>query len=227
MSTRAAQFVSGEYYHIYNRGNSRQNIFRHSRDYERFMALLFLSNSIHSFNIKNLGVKNPFDTDREKQLVNILAYCLMPNHFHILLTPLEDINASAFMLKLGTGYSMFFNKKYNRTGSLFEGSFKSRHVHEDTYFRYLFAYIHLNPLKLIDSHWKDHGLRDRDEALSHITSYRYSSLPEYLISRGEPSRKARKEDGIVDKDLYSDIFEKEETTLAELDDWMLEYQPFL
>jgi putative transposase len=218
MSTRTIAFVPGEYYHIYNRGNSRQNIFRTTHDYNRFESLLFLSNSVHSFNIKNIGSKNLFDVDREKQLVNILAYCLMPNHFHILLTPLEDVGVSSFMLKLGTAYSMFFNKKYNRTGSLFEGVFKSQHVVQDVHFQYLFAYIHMNPLKLIDRDWKKNGLKDKDATFKYLRSYNHSSLSDYL-SESVPKREESK---ILDKDLFGELFNREKVVLDELNDWLIQ-----
>lgn len=215
MSTRSISFVPGEYYHIYNRGNTRQNIFRREGDYDRFAKLLFISNSVHSFNMRDFGAKNVYEIDREKQLVNILAYCFMPNHFHLLLTPLEENGVSTFMLRLGTSYAMFFNKKYERSGTLFEGPFKSRFVHDDVYMRYLFAYIHLNPLKLIDKNWKEKGLRNIDASVEYLQSYKHSSLIDYL-SVSEPKREEGK---IIDRDLYGELFNEKEVILDTLSDW--------
>lgn len=219
MSTRSVSFVQSEYYHIYNRGNSRQKIFLVTQDYERFIKLLFLSNSIHSFNIRDLGTRNIFDVDREKQLVNILSYCLMPNHFHILLTPLEDDGVSKFMLKLTTAYSMYFNKKNNRTGALFEGPFKSEFVCDDRYFRYLFAYIHLNPVKLIDKNWKKNGLKDNKKTIDYLFLYTYSSLLDYIGS----SEIKREEHVVIDKDLFGEIFNKKHVILKELTSWFNDF----
>jgi putative transposase len=216
MSTRTINLVPNEYYHIYNRGNSRQKIFLSTNDYDRFTKLLFLSNSVHSFNIRDLGAQNIFEVDRERQLVNILSYCLMPNHFHILLTPLEEGGVSRFMLKLGTSYSMYFNKKNTRSGALFEGPFKSEFVHDDTYFKYLFAYIHLNPVKLIDKDWKIHGLKDKAASMTYLHSYKYSSLPDYLAESGSERDRCV----IIDRDLYGELFHRKEVVLDELGDWL-------
>ncbi len=217
MSTRSTNFVPGEYYHIYNRGNTRQNIFRREGDYDRLSKLLFISNSVHSFNIRDLGTKNIYEIDREKQLVNILAYCFMPNHFHLLLTPLEEDGISTFMLRLGTSYAMFFNKKYERSGSLFEGPFRSRFVHDDVYLRYLFAYIHLNPLKIIDKDWKEKGLQNIDSGVRYIKAYKHSSLTDYLHN-SEPKRDEAR---IIDKDLYGELFNQKEVVLETLSDWFI------
>ena len=124
MSIRKTNFVPGEYYHIYNRGNSKQKIFHDKEDYERFIKLIFLSNGSNNFKIHFIKNDVVYDFERGKQLVDIGAYCLMPNHFHILITQTEEGSISKFMQKLTTGYSMYYNKKYERTGSLFEGKFK-------------------------------------------------------------------------------------------------------
>src|SRR3989338_11478806 len=129
MSIRKVNLVSGEYYHIYNRGNSKQKIFHDSEDYFRFLSLMYACNSVNNFRIFTLTKgESPYDFERGKQLISIGAYCLMPNHFHILITQMEDKGISKFMQKLSTAYSMYYNKKYQRTGGLFEGKFKSEHA---------------------------------------------------------------------------------------------------
>src|SRR3989344_3214113 len=148
MSLRKVPFAPGEYYHIYNRGNSKQTIFHDKADYDRFLKLLFLSNGEENFKVQFIG-KNIYEFNRGKELVHVGAYCLMPNHFHLLLTQAQDGGISKFIQKLSTGYSMYYNKKYERSGTLFEGKFKSQHAGEDNYMKYLFSYIHLNPIKLI------------------------------------------------------------------------------
>src|SRR3989344_8657918 len=114
MSLRKTPLVTGEYYHIYNRGNSKQTIFHDKNDYYRFIKTLFLSNGEISFKVFLAG-KEVFGFDRGNPLVSIGAYCLMPNHFHLLLTQIEEDGISKFMQKLSTGYSMYYNKKYERT----------------------------------------------------------------------------------------------------------------
>lgn len=91
------------------------------------------------------------------------------------------------MKKLLTGYSMYFNKKHTRTGQLFEGTFKATHVDNDTYLKYLFAYIHLNPVKISDpSGWKNKTIRQPETARKFLTNYEYSSYP-YYSGRTRPS----------------------------------------
>jgi putative transposase len=104
----------------------------------------------------------------------------MPNHFHVLVSPLVEHGLSTYMAKIGTSYSMYFNKKYQRTGTLYEGKFKTQWVDDDTYCKYLYAYIHLNPVKLLQPDWKERGVADPQAAYKYAASYAYSSLPDYL-----------------------------------------------
>lgn len=182
---RKIKFEIGEFYHVYNRGVEKRIIFKNISDYKRFLALLYIANSSNQVHISNDvwykgNVDNIFEKDRGKPLVAIGAYCLMPNHFHLLLTPLVDGGISKFMLKLQTGHSMYFNKRNDRVGALFQGVFKSQHVNEDIYFRYLYAYIHLNPSKLKNSKWKTQSKSFLTQLKKFIAEYPYSSLQEYL-----------------------------------------------
>ena len=214
MSKRKHSFEVGEYYHIFNRGNSKQKIFYDNEDYDRFIKLLYICNSKRNFNFRDhlisLGL-DAFDFDRGNTLVSIGAWVLMPNHFHIYLTPnLDDISSnrsnksvSLFMKKIGTAYSSYYNKKYNRTGSLFEGKFKSIHVESDHYARHLFSYIHMNPLKLINSKWKDEiksGLLNKDKYIKFLNSFQYSSFFEYV------GKVRKKHDKILSKRAFPDYF---------------------
>ncbi len=181
MSLRKVSFVKGEYYHIYNRGNSKQLIFRDKRDYARFLGLLFACNSSENFKIDNLNKNESlFNASRGDNLVYIGAYCLMPNHFHILLMDRGEGNISKFMQKLITAYVMYFNKKYQRSGGLFEGKFKAEHAGTDQYLKYIFSYIHLNPVKLVESKWKEIGIQNRPKVLKFLEQYIYSSYLDYL-----------------------------------------------
>jgi len=178
MSIRRISFAEGEYYHIYNRGNSKQKIFLDRKDFNHFLELVFVCNSERNINFRDLFQNSDtvFDFDRGETLVDIGAYCLMPNHFHILIKERKSGNISLFMQKLATAYAMYFNKRYNRSGSLFEGKFKSQHVNSDRYLKYIFSYIHLNPVKIIDSKWKEMGIKDKNEAYNFCKQYVYSSL---------------------------------------------------
>lgn len=184
---RKTSFAEGEFYHLYNRGVDRRNIFSSTSDYKRFMALLYLANSSVDVRIGNIlrdsRYEDVFLLERSEPLVAIGAFCLMPNHFHLLATPLTDEGISKFMLKLQTGYSMYFNIKNDRNGSLFQGPFKSEHAHDDAYLKYLFSYIHLNPAKLKEINWKE-KIQERASLIQFVDEYPYSSLREY--AQGKP-----------------------------------------
>jgi len=177
MSLRKQTFALTENYHLYNRGTEKRVIFQDKQDYQHFLFLMYACNTIK--NIKIRDVHNNFD--REETIVEIGAYCLMPNHFHILVREKLEGGISKYMLKLMTSYSMYFNKKYKRTGKLYEGVFKSNHVDKDNYLKYLYSYIHLNPAKLINKNWKD--TKNNANLLRYVFDYPYSSLKEYIDNK--------------------------------------------
>ena len=226
MSYRKLLFAPGEYYHIYNRGNSKQNIFLDDADYERFTKLLYLCNSLKNVNFRDDIVKRKIDAwdfDRGKQIVSIGAWVLMPNHFHIYITipssprqrlGLEGKDAvSYFMHKLCTGYSMYSNKKHERMGKLFEGPFKSVHVKNDNQAKYLFSYIHLNPIKLINPLWKEKGIKNIKKAFEFLNTYRWSSYQDY---RG----KKRPENKIISPKDFPDYFGHKGVFDEEIFEWL-------
>jgi putative transposase len=216
MGQRKVSFALGEFYHVYNRGTDKRDIFLDNRDYKRFTELLYVCNSTQSINLRDIHreTDSVFQQEREQTLVAIGAYCLMPNHFHILLTPVADDGVTRFMNKLGTSYSMYFNKKYDRTGALFQGRFKAKMVVVDEYMKYLYAYIHLNPVKLIDSKWKDDGIRDFEATMKYLSQYSFSSLPRYI----GPDRE---ENSILDESLFPDYFSTVGSNIKELAEWLL------
>lgn len=215
MGQRKVTFAPGEFYHVYNRGTDKRDIFLDRRDYERFVELLYVCNSTEAVRLRDLhrGSNSVFQLEREQTLVAIGAYCLMPNHFHILLTPVADDGVARFMSKLGTSYSMYFNKKYERSGSLFQGRFKARMVVSDEYMKYLYAYIHLNPVKLIDSKWKEEGVKDFDTTMKYLNQYRYSSLQKYL-------NWSREEDSLIEETLFPEYFPNAASNIKELSEWL-------
>ena len=193
MAIRKTPLVDGEYYHLYNRGNSKQKIFLDKEDHLHFIKLLYLCNSISRFKFRD-NIVDPkidaFDFNRKETLVSIGAWVLMPNHFHIYITAshqsdwweslkLDKNRISEFMRKLLTAYTLYFNSKYKRTGSLFEGKFKSVHIKNDNQAKYLFSYIHLNAIKLIQKDWKEKGINDIQKSLKFLNNYKWSSYFDY------------------------------------------------
>ncbi len=209
MSIRDKKLVSNEYYHLYNRGNGKNKIFLDKEDYDRFVKLLYVCNSERSFNFRDLVLEtkiDAFDFERGKPLVSILGWVLMPNHFHIILiSPRSDLGEkginpiSEFMRKVSTAYAMYFNKKYERSGGLFEGAFKSRHIGEENYFNYIFSYVHLNPIKLIQKDWKEKGILDKNIAKIFLENYEYSSFHDYFDLK-------RKQGNILDMNSIPEYF---------------------
>jgi len=209
-------FAEGEYYHVYNRGNDKRTIFLDASDYSRFLALLYICNNtriVHLSDYVGSSLHDILSLSRGEMIVDIGAYCLMPNHFHFLLREKKEGGISAFMQKLSTGYTMYFNKKHHRSGSLFEGVFKSKHVDIDEYLKYLFSYIHLNPVKIIDSEWKEKGLNDLQKTKEFLEKYEYSSYLDFI-------GKTRPENSILSRKEFPDYFETAKDFEDLLNDWL-------
>ncbi len=185
MSRRKIEFFVGGIYHIYSRGIEKRSIFLTDSDYYRFLESLYFFNDSEK-GIKIARVKKcpgPASAKRKK-LVGILCYCLMPNHFHLILTPLNrNDGIPKFMQKLMTGYAMYFNEKYERTGPLFEGRYKATWVNTNAYFSHLTRYIHLNPLNLIQPDWKEEGVKNWKESLAFLKNYKWSSYNSYIENK--------------------------------------------
>ena len=204
---RKDPFITGEYYHIYNRGIDKRIIFKSERGYERFVMLLYLANSNDSFRLDDIlnkehkSFSDVLVLDRGEPLVSIGAWCLMTNHFHLLVRQEVDGGITKFMRKLGTGYSMFFNIKYQRAGALFGGLFKSKLIGvDDNYMRHLFGYIHINPLEIKFTNWKNKINKSSVDMKNFLKSYRYSSYLDYI---GED----RIEKNIIKKENFPDYFQ--------------------
>lgn len=210
---RKFSFSVGEFYHIYNRGTDKRVIFMDSEDYERFVSLMFVCNSDRHIVFRDIPTGLPYVFERGSTLVDIGAYCLMPNHFHFLIREKIEGGTTKFMSKLLTSYSMYFNKKYKRTGGLFEGCFKAKHANSDNYLKYLFAYIHLNPVKLIDPKWKEYGIKDRKMAKEYLAGYSYSSYMEYLGV-------LREEGKIINKTAFPEYFDEPKDFEGFIKDWL-------
>ncbi|MCK4781614.1 transposase [Candidatus Parcubacteria bacterium] len=150
---RKIQFADNEYYHIYNRGVDKRDIFLDDEDYLNFLKDLkeFNNNSYHDERLRVLGHSsslrfkelNFFLNDLER-VVDVIAYSLNPNHFHLILKQLRENGIPNFMHKIGTGFTNKFNKKYDRSGSLFQGSYKAIHIDNNNYLLWLAGYVNGN-----------------------------------------------------------------------------------
>lgn len=176
MPYRAIPLVNGEYYHVYNRGVASQATYSSKKNYERFLLCLAYYRFDVPFKLSHL-LQIP-QSDREELLlqlekkdqkdVDIIAFALMPNHFHISLQQKVEGGISRFMKKITDSYTRYFNTRYERIGPLFQGAFKAVHIASDEQLIHLSRYIHLNPLVSF-------VVRDDD-----FLSYPWSSLKYYL-----------------------------------------------
>ena len=173
-------------YHIFNRGVEKRTIFENDYDRRRFIQSLYYFND--SSPAENMGrnvkeVKLPSEDGREK-IVEILAYCLMPNHYHLVVQGIQEDGVSEFMRKIGTGYTNYFNLRYKRVGSLFQGSYKAIAIIHEKHLHYLLYYIHLNPLM-------------ETESEGSLTSFKWSSYGDYVGKSDFPR--------IVSTDFFTEI----------------------
>lgn len=234
MSQRKVNFVDGESYHVYNRGNNKREIFHDAEDYERFKKIIYLCNGTKVFKTKEF-VKRGSDIykfDKGQNLVEVYAYVLMPNHFHLFLTPTPllrrgvkgvhktdanlDNNVSTFLKRVGFAYTHYYNRKYQKTGSLFEGTFKAEHVDTDEYYKYLFSYIHLNPVKLIQSDWKEKGIKDFNKAKKFLSEFTHSSYLSYF----DPPATQGGGELLINKEKFLEKIDKDINLQKEIFEWL-------
>jgi len=215
------EFVNNEIYHIYNRGVEKRKIFLDEKDYLRFIHDLFEFNDIVLALHRNpsdkrggvglLPVRKP-----RNLLVNILAFCLMPNHFHLLLIQKQDVGITNFMRKMGTGYTNYFNIKYDRVGHLFQGNFKAKIVQKDEYLLHLVNYIHLNPVEIVKPKWKDEKIKNLEEVKSFLENYRWSSFLDYIGKKNFPS--------VTQRNFLLNFFSNDRDYKKEIFDWLYDFE---
>jgi len=189
------EFAPDNYYHIYNRGVAKQPIFIDAADKQKFLDILERHLDPNNASQRYDGVRyRKFDKNME-----LLCYCLMGNHFHMLVyLKSEGQNISEFMRSVCTAYTMYFNKRHNRVGTLFQGVFKASRVSNDMYLQHITRYIHLNPRT--------------------YKTYNYSSL-QYYIGKPDPIwLNTRRILGVFDGDDYLAFIEDYEAQMHMTDD---------
>jgi len=166
MPSRVHPLVIGEYYHIYNRGVDKMDIFKNSYDFKRFIKTMLYYQIAGPKPRFSLFAPTTNLLDESKKNVEIICFCLMPNHFHFLLKQLVDKGITEFISKLSNSYTKYFNIKKGRVGYLFQGEFKSVLVGTNEQLLHLSRYVHLNPLV--------------SDLTKNLNEYTWSSYPEYL-----------------------------------------------
>ena|SRR3989344_2392459 len=182
-------------FHVLNRGVDKRVIFLDDQDHFRFIHNLYEFNDENWVNTSFYAFNKSHDIESRdirkrtprKLIVDIIAFCIMPNHYHILLAPRVEGGTSKFMKKVNIGYAKYFNNKYTRTGTLFESRYKSVPVTEEAHFVYLPYYIHFNPLDLTAPGWREREIPNHKEALEFLEKYRWSSFRDYIGKKNFPS----------------------------------------
>jgi len=208
---RKRQFLPGKIYHIYNRGVAKCLICEDESDFWRMLQGLCLFNDKNSannilwqlerdrghltLNVLKEYILNP--KYERKPLVRIFAYCLMPNHFHLLAEELEENGIVKFMQKFGAGYVRYFNNKHKRVGGLFQGRFKTVSAESEQHLLSLLVYINaLNPGQLVEPNLKKEGIRDIQKILQKAEEWPFSTHQEYIGKRNSL---------IIEKGIFSEL----------------------
>jgi putative transposase len=184
-----------ELYHVLNRGVEKRKIFMDKMDHARFVHDLYefnkpqaAGNAYRRFQKQGamMDLRGP---SFSRKLVDIHAWCLMGNHYHLLLSERIEGGLSLFLMRLNVGYAKYFNEKYKRSGTLFQGRTKKILIATDAHYLHILHYIHLNPLdfRKETNAWRERTISGTAGALKHLEEYRWSSYQDYCGIRNFPS----------------------------------------
>lgn len=198
MTVKRPQIVNGEIYHLVIRGVDGLKLFKEKFDYLRMIHNLFEFNDenpapskyrVQTSRNPNVTIYELVTLKKRVILVEILAFCLMPNHVHLLVRQFREKGISKFMKKIGIGYALYYNKKYKRKGHVFQGRFQIVHIENQEQLKTVFVYIHANPVSLIIPGWKEKGIKPQDleRVIKFLENYRWSSYSDYLEKKNFPS----------------------------------------
>jgi putative transposase len=194
-----------EFFHVLNRGVEKRNVVLDDSDRLRFIHDLYAFNDVSP--ALNYILPGRFEETRRELLVDIHAFCLMDNHYHLLLSERVENGISLFMKKLNMGYAKYFNERYERSGALWQGKYKKISVKRDAHFLYISYYIHLNPLDFYFPEWRSGKVGKVSDALGFLEKYRWSSYLDYMGRRNFPS--------ITRRDQFPQLHSKEIRTIIQ------------
>lgn len=190
---RDIKITENEFYHIYNRGVDKRKIFSDQEDVDRFFQSMAEFNAVEPIRsiYENSFLKERKTNNLDSKLVDFIAFCLVENHYHFILKQKSEKGVEKFMHRLGNGYTKYFNNKYKRSGSLFQGKYKAKHIDSDSYLLHLSAYVNLNQkvhqlghsvskLRLYSS-WREYiGKNENKICEKDIILGRFNSPREYI-----------------------------------------------
>ena len=190
-----------ELYHVLNRGVDKRNIFLENGDRIRFIHDMYeFNDKTQAMNtLRRLEMNDFVSRSFREQVVEIHGWCLMGNHYHLLLSELVEGGLTLFIRRLNIGYAKYFNEKYKREGTLFQGRTKKIRIASEPHFLHILHYIHLNPLDLTKAKsWRSLEIRDAEAARNFLETYRWSSYQDYCGKKNFPS--------LISTELFKDVF---------------------
>ena len=218
------KFLTNGFYHVFDRGVEKRNIFRDNNDYIRFI------HDLYEFNDKKPAPEYSRRSDKDSdvgratshierdKLVNLHVFTLMPNHHHLLIEPIKENGIYLFMKKLHSGYARGFNEKHKRKGYLFQGRYKDVYIKSDEQLAHLICYIHSNPLSLWKDNWKEKKLTKLEikQAIKFLEKYKWSSHLDYWGIKNFPS--------VINNKFLLGFFGGPEKYKNFFIDWLEQYQ---
>jgi len=234
MPARNQKFINNELYHITLRRAGEGLLFQDIDDNYRGIFSIYEFNTLTPVTIKERrnarlrikqeikeGIRDPgLGIDTRDKLVEVLVFCLMPNHIHLLLKQLKEGGISKYINKMGAGYPTYFKKKYNidRKGHFFQDRFNATHIKSDEQLITAFIYIHINPISLIEPGWKESGIKNSEKAVRFLEeNYKWSSLWDYIGVRNFPS--------VTERKLFIDLMGSEQKCKELIKDWVRNKNP--
>lgn len=221
MPRKLRQFAVGEIYHIINRGVEKRKIFMKPQDYSRFILGLEFFNRRVSNNLWALiaeagpgPASGRIENERKKKtspLVELMAFTLMPNHYHLIVREITKGGISLFMVKMG-GFSTYFNKQYERVGPLFQSRYKAVHIKNENQLSNVFVYVHTNPVELKEPLRKALKVSNKQNAVNWLETYRWSSYHDYVGNPTFPHSSRR--------NFFLELFGGEVGCRQAIEDWI-------
>jgi putative transposase len=226
MPCRKVGFSNGEIYHIILRGLGDDLIFKDLNDYYRGIFSIYEFNNSNPVSIKyrreirnrlKKAIRGPssdnlIEKDNREKLVEVLCFCFMPNHVHLLVRQLKDDGIVKFMRKVGAGYAGYFNRKYERKGYVFQNRFRSIRIESDNQLRTIFNYIHVNPTSLVEPGWKEKGIKSSNKVIKFLEDYKWSSYQDYIGKENFPS--------VTNRDFISEFLGGDNGCKLAIEDWV-------
>lgn len=231
MPNTKRKFIEGEYYHITLRRIGEELLFLDESDYFRGIFSFYefnnsepvtiqqrrntrRQNNNHTARGQTSSNSNNLSREKREKLLEIVAFCMMPNHIHLLVTPLVEGGVSKFMSKFGSGYPLYFKDRHKlkKTGHFFSNRFHAVHIKTDSQLRAVFVYIHTNPVSLIYPKWKEGATIDATKAFECCKSYKWSSLKDYLGEKNFPS--------VTNRKFIEDFFGGKQNIKKEIRGWL-------